>query len=57
MNIDLIRNILNILFMALALAAVITYFVASDFKVFIYVCAAAIFSNWWNSLCGSCYKQ
>ena len=25
MNIDLIRNILNILFMALALAAVITY--------------------------------
>lgn len=45
MNIDLIRNILNILFMALALAAVITYFVASDFKVFIYVCAAAIFSQ------------
>ena len=43
MNIDLIRNILNILFMALALAAVITYFMASDFKVFIYVCAAAIF--------------
>ena len=39
MNIDLIRNI----FMALALAAVITYFMASDFKVFIYVCAAAIF--------------
>ena len=37
MNIDLIRNILNILFMALALAAVITYFMASDFKVFIYV--------------------
>ena len=34
MNIDLIRNILNILFMALALAAVITYFMASDFKVF-----------------------
>ena len=32
MNIDLIRNILNILFMALALAAVITYFMASDFK-------------------------
>ena len=43
MNIALIRNILNILFMALALAAVITYFMASDFKVFIYVCAAAIF--------------
>lgn len=43
MNIDLIRNILNILFMALALADVITYFMANDFKVFIYVCAAAIF--------------
>ena len=28
MNIDLIRNILNILFMALALAAVITYFMS-----------------------------
>lgn len=43
MNITLIRSILNILFMVLALAAIITYFVASDFKVFIYVCAAAIF--------------
>lgn len=43
MNITLIRSILNILFMVLALAAVITYFLASDFKVFIYVCAAAIF--------------
>lgn len=42
MNTELIRNILNIVFMALALAAVITYFVASDFKTFIYVCAAAI---------------
>lgn len=43
MNISQIRNILNILFMILAVAAVITYFAASDFKVFIYVCAAAIF--------------
>lgn len=43
MNIPQIRNILNILFMALAVVAVITYFAASDFKVFIYVCAAAIF--------------
>ena len=43
MNITLIRNILNILFMVLALAAVVTYFLASDFKVFIYVCATAIF--------------
>lgn len=45
MNTDLIRNILNIVFMVLALAAVITYFVASDFKIFIYVCAAAIFAK------------
>lgn len=43
MNTDLIRNILNIVFMVLALAAIITYFAASDFKIFIYVCAAAIF--------------
>lgn len=43
MNITLIRNILNIVFMVLALAAIITYFVASDFTAFIYVCAAAIF--------------
>ena len=45
MNIDLIRNILNILFMALALAAVITYFMASDFKVFIYVLQQLFFSS------------
>ena len=43
MNIDLIRNILNILFMALALAAVITYFVASVFKVNAYCWLGAIF--------------
>lgn len=44
MNPDKIRNVLNILFMILALAAIITYFVAKDdFKVFIYVCDAAIF--------------
>jgi len=44
MNPDKIRNVLNILFMILALAAIITYFVAKDdFKVFIYVCSAAIF--------------
>jgi hypothetical protein len=42
MNIEQVRNILNILFMILAVAAVICYFVA-DFTVFIYVCAAAIF--------------
>lgn len=42
MNIDKTRNILNILFMASAVAAVITYFAASDFRLFIYVCATAI---------------
>ena len=44
MNPDKIRNVLNILFIILALAAIIVYFVADDFfKVFIYVCGAAIF--------------
>ena len=43
MNPDKIRNVLNILFMILALAAISTYFVAKvDFKVSIYVCGAAI---------------
>ena len=43
MNPDKIRNVLNILFMILAVAAIITYFVAKDdFKMFIYVCGAAI---------------
>ena len=36
MNPDKIRNVLNILFMILAVAAIITYFVAKDdFKMFI----------------------
>ena len=44
MNPDKIRNVLNILFMILAVAAIITYFVAKDdFKMLIYVCGAAIF--------------
>ncbi|WP_294476077.1 hypothetical protein [uncultured Bacteroides sp.] len=45
MNPDKIRNVLNILFLILALAAIITYFVVGkeDFTVFIYVCGAAIF--------------
>ena len=44
MNPDKIRNVLNILFMILAVAAIITYFVAKDdFKMFIYVCGASIF--------------
>ena len=37
MNPDKIRNVLNILFMVLALAAIIIYFAAKDdFKLFIY---------------------
>ena len=44
MNPDKIRNVLNILFMVLALAAIIIYFAAKDdFKLCIYVCGAAIF--------------
>ena len=43
MNPDKIRNVLNILFMVLALAAIIIYFAAKDdFKLFIYVCGAVI---------------
>lgn len=46
MNPDKIRNVLNILFMVLALAAIIIYFAAKDdFKLFIYVCGAAIFEK------------
>lgn len=41
---DKLRNILNYIFLVLAVAAVITYFVArDDFKLFLYVCGAAIF--------------
>ena len=44
MNPDKIRNVLNILFLILALASIIVYIVArDDFKLFIYVCVAAIF--------------
>ena len=44
MNPDKIRNVLNILFLILALASIIVYIVArDDFKLFIYVCGAAIF--------------
>lgn len=44
MNPDKIRNVLNILFLILATASIIIYFVArDDFKLFIYVCGAAIF--------------
>ena len=44
MNPDKIRNVLNILFMILALAAIIVYFAArDDFKLFIYVSGSAIF--------------
>ena len=44
MNPDKIRNVLNILFMVLALAAIIIYVSSKDyFKLFIYFCGAAIF--------------
>ncbi|MDE6348839.1 MAG: hypothetical protein K2L60_09370 [Bacteroides sp.] len=44
MNPDKIRNVLNILFLILALASIVIYFVAGeDFKLFAYVCGAAIF--------------
>lgn len=45
MNPDKIRNILNILFLILALAAFVTYFAVGkeNFKTFLYVCAAALF--------------
>ncbi len=45
MNTDKIRNVLNILFILLAIATVIVYFTIGkeDFKIFIYVCSAAFF--------------
>mgnify|MGYP003377887694 CR=1 FL=1 len=45
MNPDKIRNVLNILFILLAIATVIVYFTIGkeDFKIFIYVCSAAFF--------------
>ncbi|MCE2615949.1 MAG: hypothetical protein ACTTKN_00575 [Phocaeicola sp.] len=41
MNTDKIRNILNMLFLALAVVAIILYFTAG-FSTFIIVCAIAI---------------
>lgn len=43
METDKIRNVLNIIFLVLAVAAVATYFLADDFMTFVYVCSAAIF--------------
>lgn len=45
MDIDKIRNVLNILFLVAAVAAVITYFVVGEenFRIFLYVCGTAIF--------------
>ena len=42
MDTDKIRNILNIVFMLLALVAVIVYFTATDQRLFIYACGAAV---------------
>ncbi len=38
-----LRSILNILFLIGAIVAVLTYFIADDFQLFIYICGAAIF--------------
>lgn len=45
MNPDKIRYVLNILFLVLALASIILYFVtdAGDRTIFLYVCGAAVF--------------
>ena len=45
MNPDKIRNVLNILFIILAIAAIITYFMVGkeDYKMFICVFSAAVF--------------
>lgn len=43
METDKIRNVLNIIFMVLAVAAVVVYFTVDDFTVFLYTCGAAIF--------------
>lgn len=42
MNILKVRNILNIIFMVLAVISIICYF-AIDHRTFFYVCIAAIF--------------
>jgi hypothetical protein len=42
MNLTKIRNILNIAFMLLAVAAVIVFFACKDIMVFAYVCGTAI---------------
>lgn len=44
MNPDKIRNVLNMIFLVLAVVSVILYFTV-DFKVFMYVCGAAIFAK------------
>lgn len=43
MNTDKIRGVLNLVFLILAVASVIIYFVCDDYKVFMYTCGAAIF--------------
>ncbi|MBQ7553145.1 MAG: hypothetical protein IJT46_02145 [Bacteroidaceae bacterium] len=42
MDLDKIRSYLNMIFIVLAIASVILYFVA-DYRTFIYVCGTAIF--------------
>ena len=58
MNTNLIRNILNIIFMVLALAAVLTYFFVSDFKVFILcLCRSYLYQADRVLFYGSCVKR
>ncbi len=43
MNPDKIRNVLNMLFIVLAVASIVVYFAVDDYETFIYVCGTAIF--------------
>lgn len=42
MNLTKIRNILNITFMLLAVAAVIVFFACNNIMIFAYICGTAI---------------
>ncbi len=42
MDLKKLRNILNVVFMVLALAAVIIYYASDNFTLFIYVCGGAV---------------
>ncbi len=42
MDLNIVRNVLNVVFMVLALAAVITFFVATNSNLYIIVCGVAV---------------